>query len=230
MLVTIRGSKPSPLPPTSDAIYYCNAAVAETLAARAASTIVHVATRYFFSPVRLTNVNLARRDSIRGVSVNKTVVFGKYDSYVEQSQLDLLSYTTEAIEPVGVGKRNALIRSFYGSLFPLSAVVSGDGTVGRRFSNVARILRMKDVENPYRPSTGLLALLVSIRDFGANATYVVSGIGINTSGYFIDGRKYDAPRNHLDFDRRLLARLSASNLDIRTTESELAHDFGLSLV
>lgn len=87
----------------------------------------------------------------------------------------------------------------------------------------------RDVRAKYRPSTGILSLLVAISRHGASAEYVISGIGLRDRQKFeLSGQKgwlqpsaFDALPKHLVADELVLRNLSA-RYRILTVEPELS--------
>jgi len=88
--------------------------------------------------------------------------------------------------------------------------------------------RKKDVRAKYRPSTGVLALLVAIAENGTDAEYVRCGIGIsNRNVYQIGGKAASVGKNrsdvlprHTHADMMVLKSLAAT-YRISSTEPEL---------
>ena len=91
--------------------------------------------------------------------------------------------------------------------------------------------RKKDVRAKYRPSTGVLALLVAIAENGTDAEYVMCGIGISDRNvYKIDGKEASVGKNRSDVLPRhthadmVILKSLASAYKVSSTEPEL-HPF-----
>lgn len=84
------------------------------------------------------------------------------------------------------------------------------------------------VEAPgvFRPSTGVMALCLAIREHGPNADYVVAGIGLKNRNDYTQARDRHSEwtrrvlPSHANADRQILAAL-ASNFKVSSTEPEL---------
>ena len=77
----------------------------------------------------------------------------------------------------------------------------------------------------FRPSTGVTAIVYAIHENGADAEYVVSGIGMRKRGTYTEGKKQDEGQSdsyaHIFADRKVLENLKRK-YRIVTTEPELS--------
>lgn len=89
----------------------------------------------------------------------------------------------------------------------------------------------EDAPGKFRPSTGILALLLAIRQHGTDAEYVVAGIGVEErwaqqgDGKVLVGKtatKHGGLTPHVHADIAVL-RAVAGRYAVRTTEPELSH-------
>lgn len=104
------------------------------------------------------------------------------------------------------------------------AIEIGRWWIGRQFGN-----RRHDVRAKYRPSTGVLALLVAIAEHGKNAEYVLAGIGLEErNAYSIGGENLSNGRRqrsaglpiHAVADAIALTRMK-DRFRLSSTEPEL---------
>jgi len=87
-----------------------------------------------------------------------------------------------------------------------------------------------DVGTNYRPSTGILALLIAIKENGPTAQYILCGVGIkNRNQFLIDNQillnnphNKNAATQHSYADQILLKSLS-TRFNLQTVEKELYH-------
>lgn len=80
----------------------------------------------------------------------------------------------------------------------------------------------------FRPSTGLVALMLAIERYGGDARYYICGIGVSGRDHYIDGDKARGKvpiTAHVNVDVRLL-RCLASKYELYTTDPELSRAVG----
>lgn len=137
--------------------------------------------------------------------------------------------------------RIRLVRDIAGIRYPVVTRAFFRQPIGVQLRDVDRLARFgwkswagagnEDVPGKYRPSTGILALLLAIRQHGRDAEYVVAGIGIGErwaqqgDGKVLVGKTATmhgglTPHVHADV---VVLRALARRYDLRTTEPELAH-------
>ena len=101
------------------------------------------------------------------------------------------------------------------------------------------------VHSPFRPSTGVLALMCAIRDYGRSEDYTLVGIGLGSRALFsrrgVEGHEFPRYRHdpenasplqkqaHLFADTQILRTLSTS-YSISTADIDLARAVGATLV
>lgn len=84
------------------------------------------------------------------------------------------------------------------------------------------INKRKDCGSTFRPSTGVLSVVCAIDEYGHDAEYIISGIGVENRGDYCDGknmRQRDL-RPHVFADIKILRHL-ARRYSMYTTEPEL---------
>ena len=94
-------------------------------------------------------------------------------------------------------------------------------------TGLKRIVSKKaDVHCILRPSTGIFSIIYAISEQGANAEYIISGIGLKNRGVYSDGKNEDKntqnPFSHIFADKKVLTKL-IQRYNIYTTEHELMH-------
>ena len=140
------------------------------------------------------------------------------------------------VEAVSVQVRRALVGKISGCYDP---IVTSDffrlsyelkiryaGSLARTF--LKRLLdRCKTCNPVFRPSTGIISLLMAIDEHGADCEYVVAGIGMKNRSIYIHTERSTAQGasvatlpQHVFADRKILMALS-SRYRITTTEPEL---------
>jgi len=80
----------------------------------------------------------------------------------------------------------------------------------------------QDCGAAFRPSTGILSLVLAIDEYGQDAEYVLSGIGFTKRAEYFDGnttRKRELP-SHVFADVKILRNL-ARRYNLSTAEPEL---------
>lgn len=145
------------------------------------------------------------------------------------------------IEVCSVRSRIELVRGITGLRYPVVTRAFFRQPVAVQVRDVDRIIRFlwrtlktagdDDAPGKYRPSTGILALLLAIRRHGVGAEYVVAGIGVGErwaqqgDGTVLVGKtatKHGGLTPHVHADVAILRALSG-RYAVRTTEPELAH-------
>lgn len=247
--IVILGARPGPVIPRGDAIYCANAAflsAPDEVSGFAQRTIVASSTvlaKGLASGREAPAIYRTKVDAIRDFRSTDLVLFedpGRGDKlpvirdYLSAGQPD----RNERL--FSVEQRTALTRDWLGSYPLVDAAFRTQPLVvqGRDALELCRWWiswqigsRRRDVRAKYRPSTGILALLVALQDHGYSAEYVLAGIGLaDRQAYSIDGtgmrvikqRRSNVLPMHIVADRIALKRLSG-RVNLSTTEPEL-HD------
>jgi hypothetical protein len=244
--VVIMGSKPHSIVPSGDIIYCANAAALTDPVAvskfprRTVVASGQVVARGINSNSLAQTFDEVRAQSVCNFDGQEAVIFlneGDYRFRLLNDELIRIGPPSRTIRFIDARGHRALVGRFVGA-YPL---------LDRRFfKQPVRVIlldsikiaicslswiwgsRRLDVSAKYRPSTGILALLLAIRDHGIQTQYILSGIGLgNRDAHILDGKPFEvkrAPRRdlplHVVADIIVLQRL-AKRFDIRTTEVEL---------
>ncbi|MBC2836160.1 hypothetical protein [Paragemmobacter straminiformis] len=245
--VVIFGAKPGSALPAGDAIYAANAAIMdrESEAAGFAEKTV-VASALVMAKGLIEggpNDALYRRklETVRHCGFDRLVLFA------DPGGRDLVNRARGLLEGgfakgttlYSVAERRALTRRIGGCGYPVtdaSFFRQPLPVVARDWVEIQK-LRLgwllgqghKDARAKYRPSTGLLALLVAIAENGPDAHYVLSGIGLAGRNEFLMGgeitrnkaNRADALPKHVQADVILLQKLAGTHR-LSTTEPELS--------
>jgi len=108
---------------------------------------------------------------------------------------------------------------FFG--FPFKTKIRYAGSLMSTF--LKRLLdRKKDCGSAFRPSTGVLALVMAIDEYGADAEYVICGVGLQKRVEYLNGRSVAgrALPAHVYADTKVLGKL-VRRYSLFTTEPEL---------
>lgn len=149
------------------------------------------------------------------------------------------------IEICTVRRRIRLVREIAGLRYPVVTRAFFRQPVAVQLRDAERLARFawksrsregrgeadEDAPGKFRPSTGILALLLAIRQHGSDAEYVVAGIGVEErwaqqgDGKILVGKTATCdggltPHVHADI---AVLRSVARRYAVRTTEPELAH-------
>ncbi len=242
--VVIFGAKPAAILPAGDAIYAANAAIMGREAeAGAFAERISVASGHVLSRGLGRDADpLYRRkfETVRDSGFRRLVLFA------DQGKRDLASGVLAALggthpdgqRLVSVRESRDLVTRIGQCGYPVldetfrrqpPRIVLRDWVEIRR----ARLNWLlgngkEDVRAKYRPSTGILALLVAISEKGPDAHYILSGIGLaGRNEFLVDGRILRNKSNsaavlpkHVQADTILLRAL-ARRYSLSTTEAEL---------
>ena len=145
------------------------------------------------------------------------------------------------IEVCTVRRRIRLVSDVAGIRYPVVTRAFFRQPLAVQVRDVDRLLRFlwksrsgagdEDAPGKFRPSTGILALLLAIRQHGSDAEYVVAGIGVEerwaqqANGTVLVGKtatRHGGLTPHVHADVAVLRAL-ACRYAIHTTEPELAH-------
>ncbi|MBV1903154.1 MAG: hypothetical protein KUG58_05910 [Marinosulfonomonas sp.] len=246
--IVIHGAKPDSVLPDADSVYCANASFLSR---------EREFSKYPDRVVVASSGVLAK--GLRENVVNYQVYKRKLDAVCnfESSRIALFSFSRQAnavlnvknhilqsgrdhnVEVISVRDRIELVKTVANVGYPLI----DDGFLRQpwkirmrdRFENWKCEVNWKfgdctsDVRAKYRPSTGILALLLAISENGPDAEYILSGIGIHDRNiYKFKNEKVVMTKNsqavlprHTRADLAVLSSLSKSN-HISTTENELA--------
>ena len=247
MRVVILGAKPRPTIPEGDAIYCANAAflsAPDVVAGFALRSIVASATilsKGLASGTDNPAIYRTKVDAIRDFDSTELVLFG--DPGRGDRLPAIRDYVTarqpgRALRIISVSERTQLVRERLGSYPLIDAEFRTQPLAiqGRDAIEICRWWvawqlgsRRRDVRAKYRPSTGILALLVALADYGESAEYVMAGIGLADRHAYSIGeqdisnakqRKSGALPMHTVADAIALRRLR-DRLDLSATEAEL---------
>jgi len=238
-LVVALGSKPGADIPSGDAVYCANGAIG------------YYADKVYQFPkvVSLVNPDMIhpkeRREGRPDRELNelkyRSIVASRPDRMIlmRDGQLELLKKVlaeggfTSPVEAVSAHERRRIvgkISGFYDPIvtsdffrLPKEKKIRYAGSLTSTF--LKRLLdRRKDCGSVFRPSTGILALVFAIDEYGPDADYVLCGIGVRKREEYLDGsetHERDLPQ-HIFADAKVLRKL-ARRYNLFTTEPELEH-------
>ncbi len=240
------GAKPGAVVPAGDAIYCANAAflsAPEAVAGFERRVIVASSTIMAKGLPESGGGSIYRTklDAIRDFEATELVLFedpGRGDKLSA-----ILAYIRERgsewpLRVISVAARTQMVRSRLGSYplidvqyctQPLAIQLRDAIEIGRWAIRWQLGRRRNDVRAKYRPSTGILALLVAMSDYGDDAEYVIVGIGLaDRQAYSIDGQVLSNGRKqpskglpiHTGADAIAL-RLLKDRFTLSSTEPEL---------
>jgi hypothetical protein len=244
--VVIFGAKPAASLPPGDAIYSANAAImgreAESASYAERVTVASALVLARGLKADLGNMDLYRHKlrTVRNSGFDRLVLFADPGTrnFAKVILADLADGHPKGAKVYSVQERRELVRRIGQCGYPVTdkSFWHQDRLIVLR--DLIEILKVrigwlfgqvhKDVRAKYRPSTGILALLVAIAENGPEAKYVISGIGLNERNQFlVDGQISRNKANpatvlpkHVQADVILLRALS-QRFRITTTEPEL---------
>lgn len=232
MRVVILGAKPPERRTTEgDIVYFCNGSAGRVDEFPNSLLRIHVASQYIFGIETRQDPSLqVRVKMIEGRTFDRTVIQYRDDHSLDPGCLSRLSYKTKNIELVDKKEFSKIVRSSCGLRHPSQFFLKIKCDPKRKIlSIINRYLLNRKEKSLFRPSTGVFALLVAIRDFGSYPEYVISCIGFK-DGYIFDDKVYSAPRGHVEADKMVFKALSKSGLDIKTDVMEIHENFGFPIV
>jgi hypothetical protein len=246
--IVILGAKPGAVIPPADAIYAANAAfmgheqafgTCRERIVVASSTVLAKGLGHEAGGDGLYGEKLA---AVRASGATRLVLFadpGRRNQVDRVLNLLATSDPAPATTVVSVRERTALVENTGGLRYPVVDRSFFSQPVGVQSRDAIEIAvywlnriagdGMKDVRAKYRPSTGILALLLAIAENGEAATYIICGIGLSDRNVFLTSGGYRFNRNnadnvlpkHTQADAIVLAGLR-ERYRIVTTEPELA--------
>jgi hypothetical protein len=238
-LVVVLGSKPGADIPLGDAVYCANGAIgyyAETVSR-------------FPSVVSVMNPDVIHPKGFREGAPDRElnqrqfqmVIASRPDKMIltRTGHFEFLKETlagagfTSPVEAVSAQERRALVGKFSGCYdpivtsdffrLPLDKKIRYAGSLASTF--LKRMLnKRKACGSAFRPSTGILALVLAIAEHGRDADYVICGIGVRKRDEYLNGKQLkgrDLPQ-HVFADVKVLRKL-ARRYNLFTTEPELEH-------
>jgi hypothetical protein len=244
--IVILGAKPNPRIPTGDAIYCANAAAlsnAEAVAAipdrRVVASVGVIAKGMKVANSRNPIFKL-KTEAICGFDGREAILLtSKNDERLPAVRDALLrdGPIGRALKILDVEEVRKLVLQLFGT-YPILNRLSCQQSLVTLALDAMRLTRcylnwglgdgMRDVPAKYRPSTGILSLLLAIRDHGPEARYVIAGIGLqDRNRYVFNGKPFqtkEAPRGSLpkhSVADEIVLRQLASRWNICTTEQEL---------
>jgi hypothetical protein len=235
--VVVLGSKPGADIPSGDAIYCANAAIgyyADTVSRF--SRVVSVLNPDMIHPKErregVPNRALKEREWNMFIEARPEKVILTRTGYFEflKEVLDNAGFRSP-VESVSAFQRRQLVGRISGCYdpivtsdffrLPLDRKIRYAGSLTTTF--LKRLLdKSKDCGSVFRPSTGILALVFAIADYGRDADYVICGIGASKRDEYLDGKHIhgrDLPQ-HVFADIKVLRKL-ARRYHLSTTEQEL---------
>lgn len=244
--VVVMGSKPHSIVPSGDIIYCANAAALTDPVAvskfprRTVVASGQVIARGINSNKLAQTIDEMRAQSVCTFNGQEAVIFlneGDRRYRMLKEELVRSGPPTRIMRFIDARGHRSLVRQFAGAYpvldrryfkQPLGVILFD--TLKIAICSLSWIWgnRRLDVSAKYRPSTGVLALLLAIREHGHQAQYVLSGVGLgNRDAYILDGKPFEVRRAqkkdlpmHVVADIIVLQRL-AKHFNIRTTELEL---------
>lgn len=238
-LVVVLGSKPGADIPLGDAVYCANAAIGyyadKVIRFRFVVSVlnpdmIHPRERREGVP----NQALKEREWSMFIASRPDKVVLTRTSYFELAKtiLDEADFRSP-LSCLSVYERRMLVGRISGCYdpivtsdffrLPLDKKIRYAGSLTSTF--LKRLLnKRKDCGAAFRPSTGILALVLAIAEHGRDADYVICGVGIRKRDEYLDGKhihKRDLPQ-HVFADVKVLRKL-ARRYNLSTTEPELEY-------
>jgi hypothetical protein len=238
-LVVALGSKPGAVIPQGDAVYCANGAIG------------YYADQVYRFPkvVSLVNPDMIHPKERREGRPDKELNELKYRSIItsrpgrmiltRNGQLGLLKQVLDEagfkypVEAMSAYERRMLVGRVSGCYDPMVTSdffhLPNDLKIRYAGSLTSTFLKRlfdkrKDCGSVFRPSTGILALVLAIDEHGRDADYVLCGIGVKKREEYLDGsetHERDLPQ-HVFADIKVLRKL-ARRYRLFTTEPELEH-------
>jgi len=240
--VLILGSKPGAVIPAFDHAYCANAS-----AGYYQDELIHVGGK-IVSVVSATEIiesqRIGSKDKDKWLSEKKKMIADFPSSKILLHWIDVYPRAIQSLIDAGCKSKiealpssdvKRLEKNLCGVREPIFTYDHLRGGSRRALLNVIAYLdqrfrsifdRCYNVTGLYRPSTGIVSLLYAISVHGADAEYIVSGIGIKGRGSYPDGsintwsRKINLDSYHVLVDKKIIEILSAK-YNIRTTENGL---------
>ena len=238
-LVVVLGSKPGANIPQGDAVYCANAAIgyyAETVSRF--PQVISVLNPDMIHPRErmegVPNQALKEREWNMFIASRPSKVVLTRTSYFELAKKNLGEAGFRSpLSCLSVFERRKLVGKISGCHDPivtsdffhlsLDQKIHYAGSLTSTF--LKRLLdRRKDCSAVFRPSTGILALVLAISEHGRDADYVICGIGVKKRDEYLAGKHIhgrDLPQ-HVFADIKVLRKL-ARRYRLFTTEPELEH-------
>lgn len=247
--VVVAGAKPGLCFPPADSVYAANAAsltdptAFDGLADLSIVASCHVLAKGLNPNGACADLYKRKFEAVRDIDARRIVLLT--DSHRRDKSTPVIDALLSAkpnrpIEVMTAADRRRLITPMLDGRYPIlggwvlkqpASVVLRDATVVFRcLMNWSFGSGEKELPPRYRPSTGLLALLLAIQEHGESAQYTLSGIGLTERTlYQFVSREGEGMRvqninkgiGHAMADRTVLVRM-AKSFQIVTTEPELS--------
>jgi hypothetical protein len=242
--IVILGSKPNPKIPKGDAIYCANGAAAgheQIVGAFAERSVIApcgLVHRGLSPNLKPNAVDVSRSKTVCAFNGRRTIIFGKssdvrfaavkaalLDAGQPDSSIKFMNrFEQHKLVRNSLGKYPVLDKRFFQQ--PISAVVRDSARLA--LCKLLWALKLeKDAPPQYSPSTGIIALLVALREHGPSAKYVLAGIGLsNRDQYIVDNTTIELNRVHQKaFPKHIVADIIilqhlAKSWHIVSTESD----------
>lgn len=246
--IAIAGAKPGIRLPKADAVYAANAAfLTNPSAFQQNKDLTVVASSLVVSKGLLgcsKNAQIYRKKSeaIRDVKAQRVVLLEDPTDREKSSRMpEILQQANpkRSITIISGKERRRLIREVSKGHYPIVGMWSLKQPARVLTSDLRKLLRSLfnwslgsgnyDVPGRYRPSTGIMALLIAISEHESKANYVLAGIGLKDRDVyqFADGSKGKMRRRgrglpaHVMADIEIIKRV-AKHVNLTTTEPDLA--------
>lgn len=237
--VVIVGSKPGAEIPSGDVIYCANAAIGYYAdSVRRFSNVVSVLNPDLIHPKEFRDgvpnreLNERQRDMIFASRPDRLILTRTSSLALIREVLDAAGYSAP-VTGISVYDRRLLVGRISGCYDPIVTTdffhLPNDLKIRYAGSLASTLLkrlldRRKDCGSAFRPSTGILSLVLAINEHGHNAEYVICGVGVNKRVEYLDGNneRQRALPAHVLADLKVLRRL-ARHYAISTTEPEMLH-------
>ena len=227
--ILILGSKPNSLVPKAEILYCANAT-----AAYYKDSIKNIVPQKVFTVVSSTELVSSNRTSIEKqewianrvekiLNCKSDKFFVTWSDVYPESINKLLSKNhSSKIEPLSAIEVEFIVNQILGIRYP---VFCFNHLQFGAFNSLRHVLRFviekyKKITNKqyncsalFRPSTGIIALLIAIKNHGKDCEYIVSGIGVDARGDYPDAsRNTWTNKNSLLYNHILVDKFFAKKL------------------
>lgn len=247
--VVVLGSKPGATWPLSHHLYLANRALTDYPQATEATITLHLVGvwKSVFDALRSYAASSGKKQPIESLTVwnngslSRTVLKSLEAADATafcRSQLSEAKIAVNYIQAMNPVERRAMWEDLTGLREPIADGISSVGfqALWEQRAPIQKYLRRRLVALPrgrssrphapgiFRPSTGVMALCLAIRNHGDAAKYVIAGIGLSRRSEYLPPRKSSPsdpglPR-HTYADKKILSVLS-QQFSLTTTEPEL---------
>jgi hypothetical protein len=238
-LVVVLGSKPGADIPQGDAVYCANAAIGYYAdAVSRFPSVVSVLSPDLIHPKERQEGKSDRERCVRQWEMiaasrpDKMILTRTGNLEMLKKVLDEAGFSSP-VEAVSAYERREIVGRVSGCYdpivtsdffrLPVNKKIRYAGSLTTTF--LKRLVdRRKDCGAVFRPSTGILALVLAISEHGRDADYVICGIGVQKRNDYLGGEHiHNQPLlRHVYADIKVLREL-ARRYNLYTTEPELEH-------